>query len=339
MKKNNLLRDILSAGKNPRLPDENLLLVLLRKTCKILENEKALIRPLDRQKSPGGLIYCRPEIPALLVPDLHGRSGLLPAVLSLRLAGEKTVFDMIAAGSLQVICMGDAFHSENRGMQRWKSAWDEYIGNYTEHNNIDEEMAENLSVLQIVLQLKCAFPEFFHFLKGNHENILNREDGGNFPFRKFAQESHMTLSYLRKFYPDTAEEIGRYEQNLPLLAAGSFFLVSHSEPRRFFSVDEVVNYRTNADVVFGLTWTDNDESEEGSVEKMLEVFLDSPLPRYYFGGHRPAGNQYSIRAAGKFFQFHNPSKSTVCLLQPDLHFNPDRDIFDIQPVPQRPDHD
>jgi hypothetical protein len=75
----------------------------------------------------------------------------------------------------------------------------------------------------------------------------------------------------------------------------------------------VLNYHAHADVVYGLTWTDNDEAENGSVRKMIEHYLPKEVweQAKYFGGHRPVSNTYYARAGGLYLQIHNPQKFQV----------------------------
>ena len=83
-----------------------------------------------------------------------------------------------------------------------------------------EEMIENMNLLCSLMELKIAFPKFFHFLKGNHENIMNVYSAGDFPFRKFAQEGEMVRHFIQDFYgDDILMMISYWETSLPLLAS------------------------------------------------------------------------------------------------------------------------
>ena len=61
---------------------------------------------------------------------------------------------------------------------------------------LDEEMSEGLTTMAMVMECKCAFPYYFHFLKGNHEkrNFSRRFGGKSLrpllpPFKAFAYKS------------------------------------------------------------------------------------------------------------------------------------------------------
>jgi hypothetical protein len=196
-------------------------------------------------------------------------------------------------------------------------------------------MMESLGLMEMVIELKMAFPNNFHFLKGNHENIANEEGFGNHPFRKFAFEGHMVARWVQTFYgKDFIDSYYEFEKNLPLFVIGRNFIISHAEPLYFFEREAIVEYRNNPDVVEGLTWTANDEADPESVSQMLDYYLEMEEEEqcYYFGGHRPVTDLYNIRAEGKYVQIHNPAKFSMVLIKPEGSINLDEDIFEIDPT-------
>jgi hypothetical protein len=196
---------------------------------------------------------------------------------------------------------------------------------------MDQEMTESLGVMEAVMRVKLAIPDSFHFLKGNHENIANEAGGGNYPFVKFVEEGEMVASYVRHFLgADFLQSYYRFEKNLPLLAVGEQFLVSHAEPVRAFTRDEIVEYRSSEDVVAGLTWTDNDRARKGSVTAMLADLLgpESAAEAFYFGGHRPVSGLYHTRSGGRYVQFHNPARQVVVQIEPGRPIELERDVVE-----------
>jgi hypothetical protein len=301
----------------------------------VLRGEEALlrespeIRPPNHFGAPGGLIQLRQDLPTVVVPDLHARMDFLASVLAFRPQGGPRVLDRLGEGSIQVVCVGDGFHAEGRALQRWQSALDEFKHGYRRHEAMDAEMRESLGLMEMVMELKTAWPEGFHFLKGNHENIANEQGDGNYPFYKFANEGLMVQVYMQEFYGDEILEAhARFEKALPLLAVGRNFLVSHAEPAGFFSREEVLEYRLLPEVVYGLTWTDNGEAEDDSVGEMLAHYLgaDEAEGAYYFGGHRPVRGCFALRAGGRYVQIHNPDSFVVALLPSEGEIDLERDI-------------
>jgi hypothetical protein len=278
------------------------------------------------------LLYLHRDLPTVVVPDLHARMELVLSVLAARDGQEVAVIDRLAAGQLQILFLGDGFHAEGRAASRWQAALEEFKGGYRKHTQMDAEMRESLGVMEMVMSLKRHFPNHFHFLKGNHENIANEQGEGNYPFLKFANEGLMVRIYMEHFY---GEEIlsayAEFEKSFPLLAVGGTFLASHAEPAWFIPKQEVVEYRSMPQVVYGLTWTDNEEAEPGSVQQMLEHYLgaDAAATAFHFGGHRPVRGGYNLRSDGRYVQIHDPDRYIVAVLPPGQQIELDRDIREL----------
>lgn len=317
------------------LPKEDLLREDLEAGCEALTEEDPTIRPRDRGSRPGGVVDLRPELPLVVVPDIHARVDLLVTVLSSRFPDrgiEVPLLEAIDAERAQIVMVGDYVHGEARARDRWIRAFEEYTSAYRHHAAIDEEMHESLSVLRIVAILKHAYPDRVHGLKGNHENIANEGGGGNHPFGKFVYEGAMVAEYMDRFYQGAAEAAYRFEKSLPLLTVGPRTLVSHAEPARPYTREEVIEYRDRPDVVEGLTWTDNDAAQQGSVQVMLEHYLPhvDVEEAIHIGGHRPVAGTYALRAEGRYVQIHNPSRFIVALPPANRPFDPERDVLELE---------
>jgi hypothetical protein len=314
--------------RSPAPPGGALLLASTQGALAALEAETRDRRPPDREGRPGGLLQLDPGIPTILVPDIHGRRELLLRVLGYAAQPGMRTMEALALGRIQVLCLGDGMHAEARAADRWHAALGEFQEDYRRHESMDEEMRESLGVMGIVMEAKRSFPSHFHFLKGNHENIANAEGDGNYPFRKFALEGLMVVSYMRRFYgEEVLAAMARFEKALPLLATGRGFLASHAEPRTFFPRERVIEYRGDPEVVAGLTWTDNGEAAQSSVDAMLEHYLGADSPgAFYFGGHRPVPGRFGLRAGGRFVQLHNPGRMAIACLAAEGDIDLGRDI-------------
>lgn len=335
-KKRNHIVDILTTCREIHLrntiPEPDHFSNLVAHMVDVLQFEESTTRPRDSSGRPGGLINLRSDLPTLLVPDLHARRGLIVAILQHEIDGI-SVAALLQKKELQMVCLGDGLHSENDTTARWRQAYGEFAGNFSEHDIMDEEMCEGLGLMEMIFQLKIAFPQHFHFLKGNHENILNEEADGNIPFMKKALEGAMVRSYFSVFYGDRLLHIyAGMEKNLPLLARGGSFLVSHAEPKRVYSSGDVIEYRSHPDVIFGLTWTPDDVADEKNVEVMLESYLPGK-GRWYFAGHRNISGRYRQKYNGRFIQIHNRTRYQVAYVPCDRLFEPSQDIICLpQPV-------
>lgn len=318
--------------RRPGLPENNHYTRLLQQCAATLQSEKRTIRPGNRAGFPGGIIYLKPALPTILVPDIHSRTGFLLSILFYRDSTGFTVLEKLGMNLVQLVCLGDGIHAEERARNRWAAAFEEFQNGFEQHAAMDEEMQESLVLMELVMQLKRSFPENFHFLKGNHENIMNSEEHGNHPFAKFAYEGPMVLFYMRKFYGEQLlREYDRFERLLPLLAVGRNFLASHAEPRRCYETPQLLEYRTNPDVIEGLTWTDNGEAEEGSVEAMIDHHLPpwEQKEAVYFTGHRAVAGRFALRAEGRLIQLHNPEKYIIAIANPSNRFDPEREIIEL----------
>jgi len=327
-----LIDSIIKIHKRKSPPSGGKYLPILKKTNEVLDAEDKTMRPDDQRGRPGGIVYLKPNIPTLIVPDLHARIDFLINLLGYSDNSGNSVLQKLAFNQIQIVCVGDGFHSEINTRDRWKAAYEEFVDGYKKHRNMDKEMNLSLGLMEIVQLLKISFPQNFHFLKGNHENITNENSGGNIPFRKYAYESMMVYEYVKKYYSKEFIELFHFfEQKMPLLAIGRNFIISHAEPKTFYNSGSVTNYREHPEVVKGLTWTADGDAEDGSVQKMLSHYLDAKIASdaYYFGGHRIIKELYKLRAGGKYVQIHNPEKFIIARIKNRGLINPSADVFEL----------
>ena len=293
----------------------------------VLENESPDIRPPDANQKPGGLVVLHQGIPTIIVPDLHGRHDYLSDLIRFTYK-RKQIYDWLKEERIQIVCVGDGMHGERRAASRWRLAFEEYKEGFKECPAMAEEMRENFQTMAMVMKLKSTFPAHFHFLKGNHENILDESVNGNHPFAKFAAEGPMTKFYVEMFFgPEFLSQYDRFEKNLPLLARGTFFLISHARPKKIYAVDEIINYRSRPDLIEGLTWTRHQAAEIGAVSKTLDTLIgDCPEKKAWFVGHTAIKKLYKQWEEEPLIEIHNPDKRIMVIVDPTESFAPDRHI-------------
>ena len=304
------------------VPTSQVINASLDRVIPALSSESPLIRPPDRNGYPGGLLLLQP-LPAIIVPDLHARTGYLTSLLQWTPPGmSQSVFRGLADGKLQVVCVGDGFHAEARAVRRWQKAFEEFSGGFRTHSAMDEEMRESIGVMLMVMELKAAFPDFFHFLKGNHENIANENLDENRAFGKFVYEGAMVTYWFKKFISGKVfQKYYKFEKMLPGFAAGDRFCVTHAEPRRYHSRRELVDALIDREVIYDLTWTRNGEAETGSVQRYLKEFFPHSPEARMFGGHRPVTGHFNLRADGKYVQIHNPEVYNAVFIRSMTNFS------------------
>ena len=325
-----MLSEILHISEEKRLPGRRSLGNTLNSVITVLKTESMRYRPPGSDGKPGGLIML-PSLPTIIVSDLHARVDYLKSLLLWRPPGmDYTVYQGLSSKRLQIVCVGDGFHAESRAIARWRRAFEEYSMDFRRHRAMDEEMKESIGVMMMVMRLKTAFPESFHFLKGNHENIANENSADNRSFRKFVYEGAMVTAWFKKFMGDKLfNKYYEFEKKLPVFAVGNSFCITHAEPRVYHPKNDLIDAMIHREIIFDLTWTANGESEEGSVRRYLnEYFPHNPEARM-FGGHRPVSENYWLRAEGKYIQIHNPAIYNIVYIRDMAEFSVDRDIFSL----------
>ena len=331
---------IKAASERHALPEPEPYLSIVQAATATLSSELPELRPPNEAGKPGGLLRLHQDIPTIIIPDLHARRSFLMALLDSSppdgfIVGTVPVFDLLAAGKLQILCLGDGFHAESRAIRRWRSAFKEFTGSYREHRSMDQEMCEGLGLMEMIMLAKVAFPGHFHFLKGNHENVLNETGNGNYGFYKFVQEGAMVRAYLDRFYGASfVQAYAAFEKSLPLFAQGQRFLASHAEPARPFTEAELINAAILPEVIEGLTWTGNDEALPGSVAAMLHSFMPEIQKPRYLTGHRPIEGLFHERSGRLHLQIHNPDRQVVAWVRAEGDVEAERDIAELPPRSQ-----
>lgn len=319
-----------------RLPSHDEIFSLSEKMCSVLEEEKTVYRAVNEKGEPGALLnFTDKEIPVLLVPDLHARPQFLHNIIyscPLFLNG-LSVLDALEQGLVHLVFLGDALHSEKTRF-RWDYAYADYLKGVYSGIAMKEEMEEGLSLLMEVYELKTLFPENFHYLKGNHENILNSDEGGDYPFSKYADEGFMVRAFMRDYYGDDVLYMISYcEKKLPLVYAGKNCIASHAEPFESYTVKQLINGRLESRVTEGLTWTRNDTAMENSVldteKNIYGKKIEERKNFFWFTGHRPvkADGNIAYRQNGRLIQIHNPSKMNFFAVRNENGFDPSCDIL------------
>ena len=327
--------------KNPiaefGLPPKENFLNLIENTIKTFKSEDSFIRPYDETGLPGALIALDTDdepIPTVIVPDLHARVDFFEEILQFKIPQENSATEITVQEALEqkkayLLCVGDGLHSEQRGKERWINAEEKWMQKNPANDYICEEMKEGLGLMTRIMQCKCKYPEHFHFLRGNHENILNQFFCGAMPFRKFASEGEMVRDFMLAVYgEEIAQKYADFEHNLPLFAKGKNFLVSHAEPLKPYSERELIDGFFDEDLIRGLTWTANDQAQEDSVEIMLENMLPNQPDAIYFAGHRTVKGTHRLLHNNKFIQIHNQTEHFISIIHPNKAFNPLENIYD-----------
>lgn len=313
----------------PKLPQADDLLSLLHKVIEVLLNENNSYRPYFGGEL-GSLLEFHDSLPTIIVPDLHARYRFLTALLEYKIENE-SIFALLEQKKIRLIFLGDGLHTEIFFKERWLKAFDEYLKGNNTNSYIKAEMAEGLTLMTNIMNLKIAYPEFVHFLKGNHENILNEESYGNIPFGKHVMEGEMVKEFMLSYYGKEITELyASFEYLLPLFVIGKAYLLSHAEPAKAYSKKQLIEAKKHPKIIEGLTWTKNNQVSGDAVLALLKKFQKDYPDALYFVGHRYVENRLSYRAKGKLVQLHNPRLNQFLYLKPGELFNEEKNLIEIK---------
>lgn len=317
---------------------------IAEKMCDVLENEDSSYRPAAQDSKPGSLLdFHNIDIPVIVIPDLHARPYFLKNILNYTLPQdfvfgmkEISVFEALQKNLVNLVFLGDALHTERTTKDRWFKIEEEFDEGVYDGESMKAEMNEGLSLLMGLYYLKISFPKNFHFLKGNHENILNENTDIDYSFRKYADEGQMVKNFMQTYYgDDILYLISLVENNLPFVYFGKYCVISHAEPKFSFTKAQLINARTEKSVAKNLIWTDNGEAKNKSAKETIENLFGEEENSsckeecIYLAGHRCIRGKYNILQDGKFIQIHNPMNQNIALVYNDRKFNPETDIKNV----------
>ena len=129
--------DIKKVLQSDSLPDYQYLFDILIEVTSVLDEEKTSYRQLASDgETLGSLIEFNDNLPIIVLPDLHARYDFLQNFLSHKLYKKAnvpgitkatSVYQALKNGLINVVCVGDAIHSENNTAIRWEKAHEEFM--------------------------------------------------------------------------------------------------------------------------------------------------------------------------------------------------------------------
>ncbi len=300
--------------------------------------EASLNKALEVLKNQGGIVELKENIPTIVIPDIHARREMLFNILDKNLVSKdskekKKIFDLLKEGRINIVCLGDGMHSEVAENWAWSDNNDPQ-----KQVKLKAEMIKSLGTMKMIMDLKSTFPENFHYIRGNHDNILGHE--GDMPgFAKYNSESINIKQWVETSYGrDFLNKYASMEKNLPLLAKLNKSVVfSHTAPSDIFSGVQInernpavsgANYNENTGG--GLTWTDNTRGQTSSEKIEGTLHNIGADGAKWIIGHRPTGNEkYREQFNGKLIQINDPNKGLFAIIQANKTFDPKNDIKEV----------
>lgn len=337
-----LEKELLRIANLERIDSPERLEAVLKEATEVLQNEGEEIRPQDERGKPGGLVELRKDIPTLALHDIHGDRQYLLKSLFERDGNGRNNLEKMMAGELQIVSLGNGLHTEKskNAEERWREIGKEARNNFSPSPYMDAEMADSFGVMEMVMILKTAAPNSFHYVRGNHDNITEIR------LRKFHAPLNILVNqYLSvKYTPDFAERYHEFEESLPIAAVGRNLVLSHAEPMEEYSQDQIINIKSYPHLLEKMTWTRDFETEtfsETTSDDATIKTLRNLLPEaeaenaVWLGGHtyiKKPGADFETGINERFIRFYNLSKMNVALINPDHPFNPEKDIHDVSNV-------
>lgn len=156
----------------------------------------------------GGIVDLPKGVPTLVLSDIHGRRDFITTALEREIDGT-SVFDLLQQGKVNLVCLGDGMHSEDRGVERWQQAQNAHFqGNLASSPAMGEEMLENLGTMKMVMDLKSEFPKNFHFIRGNHDDSR----GGFYKFCRTAEPAVVAAWIKEHFGEEFLQKNNQFQQ-------------------------------------------------------------------------------------------------------------------------------
>ena len=268
----NIYRKIINTLNSNTPPSYEAFFSTLVTATEVLDNEITSYRKKNDQENAGSVLDFTQDkdLPLIIIPDIHARTDFIKNILNytitpelnfIKTAKQISVYQALKKNKIRIICVGDALHTEINTIERWKNIQIEFSKNIFTGPAATLEARDCFNTLFALLLLKISFPNNFHFLKGNHENIYNTTGDGDYSFRKIADEGNTLKRFIQNYYgEDILYLISYYEKSLPLISITKQCVISHAEPRTSYTKNELINAKQNPQIIEDLTWTNNDEA-------------------------------------------------------------------------------
>ncbi len=341
---------------NPASTLETLCTFAIRDQLEPVETYRtALAGVVEALPQPGSLVHL-PDLPTVIIPDLHARRGMLLAILKTHIVegpyAGKQIFELLQQGRMNVVCLGDIVHSEERS--HWVINLD---GEWTPEL-LDQEMIRSLGAGTMVMYLKLQFPDHFHCLRGNHDDMVT-ELG---TFRKYVGirrdeqdevvfvDGHPVLTadkgepeivrdwiLAREGWGQTfVDAWARFERALPLFAQGSYYVMSHTLPDIPLSEAALRDPDRPPEITKELT--SNRGVNRTAIESTLDnLGIKNSVQRWFYG-HSPVppeknDGKYEEDLDGLVIRLNNPKKQVFAYVPApsnERYFDPSRDVYVVE---------
>ncbi len=308
-----------------------------------------------------GLIQLQ-DLPTIVIPDLHARRGMLVDILSHSIEdgpyqGQR-IFALLQKGHINVVCVGDIVHSEERA--DWVINDN---GDWTTEL-LDKEMVRSLGAAVIIMQLKVQYPAHFHCLRGNHDDIAGEltKDFRKFVGLKFENDELVFLNgapvltankgesvIVREWIlsrgdgwgPSFLELWGHFDRALPIFARGTYYVVSHTLPQTPLLEADIRNKQRLREITLELTSKRGNNRK--AIHKTLESLVTKNTVKRWFYGHthvppQTNGGRYEEGLDGLVVRLNNQRNYVFAYVPGPIDsrdFDPAKDVYIKSPIEER----
>ncbi|MBF0455387.1 MAG: metallophosphoesterase [Magnetococcales bacterium] len=182
-------------------------------------------RPVDDRGMPGGLLNLPVGLAPLVVGDLHSQVDNLLKILT-----ENHFLEGLEQGTLCLILLGDAVHSEVDGQMG--------------------EMESSLLMMDFIFRLKIRFPSQVFYVRGNHDSFSEEVGKAGVP------QGILWEREIRKRRGEAYKEaMDLFYESLPYCVRSDNFIACHAGPPKAKATEELlINMYKYPGLVRELTW-------------------------------------------------------------------------------------
>jgi Calcineurin-like phosphoesterase len=321
----------------------------------------ALESVLEVLKKEDGLLQLQ-DLPTIIIPDLHARRAMLIAILSHSIEDGpyqgQQIFELLQKGCINVLCVGDIVHSEER------TDWVINDNGDWTAELLEKEMVRSLGAGLIIMQLKVLHPIHFHCLRGNHDDIAGEltKDFRKFVGLKFENDEPVFLNgapvltankgesvIVREWIlsredgwgPSFLELWGHFDRALPIFAKGTSYVVSHTLPQTPLLQADIKNKQRPREITLELT--SKRGTNKQAIDKTLENLDITNTVKRWFYGHTHVPSQtnrgkYEESLDGLVVRLNNQKNYVFAYVPGPIDsrdFDPKKDVYIKSPTEER----
>lgn len=339
-----------SSEKNPAQSLAALCAFARRGQLEELERYRAVLHMVLALLSQSDGLVQLPDLPTVIIPDLHARREMLSAILSARVSAGLQVFDLLQKGLMNVVCVGDIVHSETR------SDWVINNDGQWSQELLDKEMVRSLGAGAMIMYLKIQYPEHFHCLRGNHDDIAGElaTDFRKFVGLKYDERNELVLADGRPVLTGDRGESrlvrdwilarqgwgtaflqtwAQFERSLPLFAQAPYYVISHSLPRIPLTAAQIRDVHRPREI--SLELTSRRGIDPAAIHDTLANLGLTEHTRRWFHGHSQVtpdvnGGKYEESLDGLIVRLNNPRQYVFAYVPASNSarlFDPSQDVY------------